>query len=509
MAGNVRSKYMYRSGVPGLDEVMLGGFLRGHSVMIEGYTGTGKTSLGESIIHAGIVQFDEHGVIVTFEQLPETLYRDALSLGWDLRALERQDKLRVVFISPATLVEEVTAQISKVNELISDVDAQRLFIDGINMLETVERDPFLRRRLIDQVIAAFRREGLSVFFSREKPEATPLGAAPESYIADTVIQLTQVLRHHRRIRFLEVIKSRGQDSLNGLHTFTIGPGGVTVYPRQTLPALQPRPVAFGETRAAFGVEPLDQMLQGGLFKRSATLLAGSSGTGKTLLCLQFLIHGAKTGEPGLFVSLEEPVEQVINSARNLAPDVDRLVQSRALTVLQFSPLEVDVNEQIVRVRDAVKSLGVTRLCFDSLSNYQDLLPEVEYKDYVYALLAYVKSLDVTSIFTSEIRELTSVETITPYGTSYLLDNIIMLRFVELANTLRRALVILKTRGSGHANDIREYEITGEGIRILPIDPSVPVPVLSIQQYSHILTGFPLPVERAAREEDKGRKGGKK
>ena len=122
-----------------------------------------------------------------------------------------------------------------------------------------------------------------------------------------------------------------------------------------------------------------------------------------------------------------------------------------------------------------------------------MLPGVEYKDYVFALLSFVKSQGVTALFTNEVRELTEVESITTYGTSYLLDNIIMLRFVELANTLRRAIVVLKTRGSDHANDIREYVITRQGIDIVPIDPGRPVPVLSLQSYSHLLTAFPVPL----------------
>ncbi len=492
----------YETGISGLDEVLRGGFVEGHTVMVEGYTGTGKTVLGMSLIHAGIDRFDEHGVIVSFEQLPEAIYRDASSLGFDLRDLEEKDKLRVIFVSPATLIEEVSAQISRVSDLIADIDARRLFIDGINMLETVERDPYLRRQLIDQVIAAFRREGLNVYFSREKPEASPLGAAVESYIADTVIQLTYVQQQGRRIRYLEVVKSRGQEIVTGLHTFKIGDGGVSVFPRQKAPLVQHQPMAYEESRATFGVPELDEMLGGGVFRRSSTLVAGSSGTGKTLLCLQFVLQGARLGEPGVFISMEEPAEQVLSNARNLAPDVDPLLASRLLTILHLQPLETDVNEQILHVRNAIESLGVKRLVFDSLSNYQDLLPEGSYKDYVFALLSFVKSSGVTSLFTEEIRELTEVERITPFGTSYLLDNIIMLRYVELANALRRAVVVLKTRSSDHADDIREYVITREGIRILPIDPTVSVPVLSFQQYSHILTAFPSP--RGGGDEGRGK-----
>lgn len=433
------------------------------------------------------------------------MYQDALSLGWDLRLLERQNKLRVVFISPATLVDELSAQISRIADLIAEVDARRLFLDGINMLETVERDSYLRRRLIDRVIAAFHREGLNVYFSREKPEAAPLGATPESYIADTVVQLTFMPQRRRRIRCLEIVKSRGQKVVSGLHTFKIDTGGIVVYPRQKTPFLQPQPVAYEEERAAFGVAELDEMLRGGLFKRSATLVAGSSGTGKSMLCLQFLLHGARNGEPGLFVSLEEPAEQIVANARNLAPDVDELLRRGKLLILNLSPLEMDVNEQIIRVRETAADGKVARLVFDALSSYEGLLADVDYKDYVYALLSFIKSSAVTSLFVTEIHELTAVERVTTYGTSYLVDNIVMLRFVELANRLRRAIVILKSRGSDHADDIREYIIGKEGIRILPIDPSMTVPVLALQQYSHVWTGIPRRAGRGRRA--KGRRAG--
>ena len=481
---------IYRTGIPGLDELMVGGFRDDRSVMIEGYTGTGKTVLGMAIIEAGIRERGEPGVIVTFEQPPSDLYDDALSLGWDFRALERQNKLRVIFVSPATLLDELAAQVGRVSELIAEIDARRLYVDGVNMLGTVERDQFRRRQLLIKLIAAIQREGLNIIFSRERPESDPLGTAPESYLADTVIQLSHAQQHGRRTRYLEVVKSRGQEVLTGLHSFKIGRGGVTIYPRQKMPALQTRSLAYGEERAAFGVAPLDEMLRGGLFRRSATLVAGSSGTGKSTLALQFLLHGARQGEPGLFVSLEEPAEQVIENARGVAPDVDGFLEDGTLRVLRLSPLEMDVNEQIVRVREGLADGRVQRLAFDSLSSYENLLADVEYRDYVFALLSFVKSLGVTALFTSEIHSLVGVERITVYGTSYLLDNVILLRFVELANSLRRAVVVLKTRGSDHANDIREYVVTKEGIQILPIGPDVTVPVLSIQQYSHLLTQQP-------------------
>jgi circadian clock protein KaiC len=169
----------------------------------------------------------------------------------------------------------------------------------------------------------------------------------------------------------------------------------------------------------------------------------------------------------------------------------------------MSPLETDINEQIIAVREAISRDEVKRFAFDSLSNYEDLLPEEDYKDYVYAFLAFVKSSGVTSLFTSEIRALTAVERVTSYGTSYLLDNIIMLRFVELENSLRRIIAVLKTRGSSHGNEIREYVISDQGIELVPLDPRVSVPVLSLQQYSHVLTAFPVPRQgrgsRASRE----------
>jgi circadian clock protein KaiC len=349
---------------------------------------------------------------------------------------------------------------------------------------------------------------LNVYLSREKPELAPLGTTPEYYIADTVIQLTYVQQHNRRIRYLEVVKSRGQEVLTGLHTFTVGKGGVTVFPRQKMPGVQPELVVFGADRAAFGVPGLDEMLHGGLLRRSSTLLAGSSGTGKTILSMQFLLHGAKLGEPGLFVTMEEPAVQIIANAESLAPDVQKVVDAGLLTALQLSPLETDINQQIVMVREKMRAVNAKRLVFDSLSNYADVLPEVDYKEYVYALLSFVKGSGITAVFTEEIRELTEVEKVTPFGTSYLLDNIIMLRFVELANSLRRAIVILKTRNTAHASDIREYVIKPEGLEILPLDPNVPVPVLSLQQYSHILTPFPTLFGQQAPSRPRGSRGRK-
>src|SRR6202790_268784 len=277
-----------KTGIQGLDSILLDGIPRTNVILVQGVTGSGKTLLGLEFIYQGIVQYNEPGLIVVFETSPDKLIRDAAEFGWSLDEMQQQKKLQIIFTSPQGFDQELRSPDSLLLETASEMGAKRIFVDGFGLLVP---DPggvnSMRggyRELLQQLMESLSRENLTAMLSLE------IGGAPSSiatvdatdFLADTVIQLGRG-RHGRRVRrSLEVLKSRGQDFEAGEHTLQItSDRGLEVFRRVQAPlrtnAKQP---TSSTMRSVIGVEAVDTLIGGGIFDGSTTMLFGVWGEGK-------------------------------------------------------------------------------------------------------------------------------------------------------------------------------------------------------------------------------------
>src|SRR3984957_17231963 len=278
-----------RTGIAGLDGILLGGIPRNNVILVEGQAGSGKTLLGTEFIYRGITEFNEPGIIVVFEVSPDKLIRDAATLGWDLAELQKQKKLQVIFTSPHVLDQELRSSDSLLLETAGEMGAQRIFIDGIRLLRQASNaaaplpaiGPGSYRNSLQQLIEGLNREHLTAMLSHELgdwSDAQPTSEAAE-FLADTVIRLKRGLHQRRVHRSIEIVKSRGQDYDPGEHTLSIENGkGLEVYRRVQAPLrlnlVQPTST---DRRSVIGVEALDALLGGGIFAGSTTMVVGVSG----------------------------------------------------------------------------------------------------------------------------------------------------------------------------------------------------------------------------------------
>ncbi len=224
------SKDVIKTGIKGLDDILLGGIPRTNVVLLQGVTGSGKTLMGLEFIYNGIVQYNEPGIIVAFETSPNKLVRDAAGFGWNLDELQDQKKLQIVFTTPQVFDQESRSADSLLLETANEMGAQRIFVDGIGLLnrdlDGSKSEGGGYRELLQQLIESLNRENLTAILSLE------LGSAPNSmaaveitdFLADTVIQLGRERKGRRVHRSLEVLKSRGQDYESGEHTMQIRGG---------------------------------------------------------------------------------------------------------------------------------------------------------------------------------------------------------------------------------------------------------------------------------------------
>ncbi len=409
---------LVRTGISGLDGILLGGIPRNNVILVQGETGTGKTLLGTEFIYRGIVEFDEPGMIVIFETSAHKLVRDAAALGWDLEELQTRKQLQIVFTSPEVLEQEVRSPDSLLLETAAEIGAQRIFIDGIGLLNPSPNQAGLPshtarsatyRELPQQIVEALSREKLTALLSHETGNSIDRLLTLESagFLADTVINLSRRTRRGRVQRTLEVVKSRGQDFDAGEHTLTITSGsGLAVYRRVQAPLRlnieQPTSTA---RRSVIGVNALDDLIGGGIFDGSTTMVVGVSGVGKTVLGTQLLREGVmRQGQPGLLVSLDEHPAQILRNSATLGLNLQAQVEAGEIHILFESPQELEIDVHFADIVRLIEKHDIRRLVVDGMSSNSTALADLAlYRDFFHALVAFCKSRLMSTFLITRIR----------------------------------------------------------------------------------------------------------
>ncbi len=463
---------LVRTGIQGLDEVFHGGILPGNVLLVEGTPGAGKTTLGLQFIYLGALLYRQPGIIVTFEEEPEKLYRDALAFGWDLRELERGNLLRVIPSSPEAVREMLEQPESGFARLSRGLGTGRIMVDSVTHFRRITENSQQLRVLLGKFLTGLMRLTRSAVLIKEIESSEGEGANLEEYLTDTVIRLScDRQRQHRRERFLEVIKSRGQRHLAGRHTMRFTDTGLEVYPVcSAVHELAPAPAEEGELLGGLpavqstGVKGLDQMCRGGLPGASSTVIAGSSGTGKSMLACQFLEAGLKARQQALLLALDQPAGRALESGPG--GGLARHLRSGLLDCCAHSLLSLSVNELLHDLRLRLDRDRPQRVAVDGLTHLMQAIDDESYlADYLGALLRLFSLYGVTSVFTLEVDKMFGSFEIDSRRTLGLFDNLILLRYVELDGEIRRAIALLKLRGGDHDKAIQEYVISAAGIEV--------------------------------------------
>jgi circadian clock protein KaiC len=493
-----------QTGIEGLDSIFLGGIPNMNTILVQGVAGSGKTLLGTEFIYRGIKLFDEPGIIVTFEISPEKLVRDAAVFGWDLQELQDQKKLQIIFTSPAVFDEEVRSADSLLFESAKEMGAKRIFIDSIGLLSQLTDDPLADQRItrksyreiLQQLMMGLQREGLVTILSHEMDTYSqwPDSLTAATFVADTVIQLSRVRENRRVRRGIEIIKSRGQDFDGGEHTLHITSKiGLQVFRRVQAPQGRelPQPSSLAR-RSLIGIEALDNLMGGGLFDGSTTMVVGVSGAGKSVLSCQILLEAAhKQGTRGMLVSLDEHPAQIIRNAETLGLDLKGAIDSGLVTILFESPQELDVDAHFARIVRTIEEQKVQRLVIDGMTSYSTSAGSaLLYRDFFHALVAYTKFRLMTTFFNYENPEFLGLSSYMPdFPVSSVVDNLILLNLAEFGPMIRRFLTVVKARASKHEFDSREYVIGPGGLTFLPREEHVEAQ-LPASSYSSILSRAP-------------------
>ncbi len=493
---------LVRTGIEGLDDIMGGGLLRGSVVMVEGSAGTGKTTLGLEFIYRGATEFNEPGVIVLFEVSPDKLVRDAALFGWDLPALERRNLLKIVFTTRQVFQQEIQQADSLLLDETAAIGARRIFVDGLVRRTPGDPDAPRAPEAFHLLAEGLQRERLTAMLGVEaaSSDGASRGAAlPEEFIADTVIQLRIEAIERAVQRSIEIVKARGQDYRMGRHSFSIVDGkGIEVYRRVQAPRDLVREEAAAydtSTRVTTGVPGLDEMMSGGYFLGSTTLVVGITGSGKSVMALQYIAEGARLGERSIMLTLDEPRAQVLRNAATLGIDLTPSIDQGLVRLVYDRPQEIEIDRHFLQLETLVKEFRPRRAVIDSLSTYGSSLGPSgrSFRDFFHAVVALMKEHQVTTIYNHENPELLGMSSVMgPFGVSSLVDNVILLNWVELADTFRQALTIAKMRANAFDRTTRECEVVnGQGMRVLPREiPAGATRRLAFWEYNSLVARSP-------------------
>jgi circadian clock protein KaiC len=462
---------LVKTGIEGLDVVLGGGLVPGQTVLVEGTPGSGKTTLGIQFVINGALQFGEAGLIVTFEQFPAELYRDVAAFGWDLKALEASGNVRVLSTSPQAFQAGLTEAGGFLDEMLREFKIKRLQLDSLTHFARIAESPAYLRTMLTGLLNGLKNKGITSFLLKELAAAESDAIAFEEYMVDASLRLynTPPAGVGEHLRTVEVRKTRGHPHVSGRHPFRILEDGIAVFPHLPPPAGgSPSEGIKAGRRCSTGVEGLDQMLTDGLLDGSACLVAGSAGVGKTILGLHFLHAGAKIGEPGLLVTFQEAPEKVTTFMAGFGMQPDELISRKKLFVRSYSPVQLCMEEFLWQLGKMIETHGIRRLMLDSLSDLEATISDPQMlRDYLFALLRLVERHAVTTLFTAEIPQITGDIQVSQVGYSFMVDTVILMRYVEVESALERVLSVLKSRGTAHDKGLRLFKIGDNGMEVGP------------------------------------------
>ena len=458
------------TGVHGFDEILGGGIPEFSFNIIAGTPGCGKTTLAHQIVFANstvkkpALYFTVLGepALKMLRYQQQYSFFDEAKLGKAIRFINLSDV--VVEKDLNAVLEEIVKQVTAANPGIVVVDSFRTVVRKAQADKSEgEMQSFIQR--LAQFLTSW--EATTFLVGEYVPEE--MRDNPVFTVADGLFWLSQLTERNSVVRKLQIFKLRGQASVPGLHTFRIKDDGLQAFSRALgLDGKKINPLR-GPRRLSVGIPELDKMMDGGLLEGDSLLVAGPSGTGKSALATQFIAAGLRHGEPAVMALFEERPQGYVDRADSLGLHLKTPQVKGKLEILYLRPLDLSVDEITQQILKAVERVGAKRLVIDSLVGFEMALApgfREDFRESLYRMIVALTGAGVTVVTTVEVEDSFTALQFSHYTVSFLTDDIIRLRYVEIDGQLRKVMVVIKMRGGNHSKDIREYVITDKGMVII-------------------------------------------
>jgi circadian clock protein KaiC len=467
--------------VPGFDTVLGGGLPEYSFNLIAGGPGSGKTILAHQIMFAN-ASVERPALYFTVLGEPtlkmlryqrQFKYFDPDLAGSAIQFVNLSSE--VMERNLGEVLDRIVAEIERAKPGIVVVDSFRT-ISGHQggALAPIELDKFVQRLALHLTTWEATSFLLGEYAVEEQRN-------PVFTVADGIFWLSQATDRNSVVRKLQVIKTRGRAPMPGLHTFRITDDGLQIFPR--IPEHTRLRHEQQRERLSTGVPGMDEMIGGGIVAGDAVMLTGPAGSGKSTVATQFIAEGLRQGETAVIAVFEEYPEDYLARADARDSEVGRMIHEKKLELIYLRPLDLSVDEALAAILEAVKRLGATRIVIDSLSGFEVALAPTfreDFRESLYRLVGTLTATGVTVFMTAEVAEGFSEVRFTSEKVSFITDEIIVQRYVEIEGELKRVMAVIKMRGSDHSHEFRLYEITANGVHVG--EP--------LKEYDGIITGVP-------------------
>jgi circadian clock protein KaiC len=457
------------TGVPGLDDILGGGISEFSFNVIAGTPGCGKTTMAHQIAFANgtpknpALYFTVLGepVIKMLRYQQQFSFFDDSKLGKEVRFVNLSDVALEKDLN--AVLEEIVKQVTTANAGVVIVDSFRtLARKATSDVGEVEVQSFIHR--LGQFLTSWQA---TTFLIGEYVDEEIRDNSLFTMV-DGIFWLSQVSERNSVVRKLQIMKLRGQATVPGLHTVRIGDDGLQAFSR-TLGLTTNKAKSARRRRLSTGIPDLDKMLGGGIIEGDSVLVAGPSGTGKSALATQFIAEGLRKGEAGIMAIFEERPEGYTQRADSFGLNLKAAEQRGTLELLYLRPLDLSVDETMQAILDAISRVGAKRLVIDSLVGFEMALApgfRADFRESLYRMIGALTGAGITILSTVEVEDNFTSLQFSHYAISFLTDDIVRLRYVEIDGQLRKTMVVIKMRGGNHSKDIREYVITDKGVVVI-------------------------------------------
>jgi len=458
------------TGIRGLDEITMGGLPQGRPTLVCGSAGCGKTLLGIEFLVRGAVEFNEPGVLMAFEESENELASNVTSLGMDLRRLAARKKLHIDSVRIERSEIEETGQYDlsglfiRLGAAIDSIRAKRVVLDTIEVLFAGLTNHAIVRSELRRLFRWLKDKGVTAIVTAERGNGTITRFGLEEYVADCVILLDHRVTDQICTRRLRVVKYRGSSHGTNEYPFLVGKEGITVLPITSMGL----DYQASTRRVSSGVPRLDTMLGGqGYYLGSSVLISGAAGSGKTSLAAAFAQSTCQRGERCLYLAFEESPSQILRNMRSIGFHLEPFVKQGLLQFHAARPTNQGLESHLAQIDELARAFRPAGVVVDPVTSLVVAGNIEEVKAALARLTDLLKARHTTTVYTS-LTAGGDAEEQSEVGISSLMDTWLLVRNLESDGERTRGLYILKSRGMGHSNQVREFVLSDKGIQLLDV-----------------------------------------
>lgn len=461
------------SGIDGLDEITDGGFPKGRPTLICGGAGCGKTLLSMQFLIKGITEYNEPGVFMSFEEPSDDLTLNVKSLGFDLEKLKADKKLVVDYVRvERSEIEEageydLDGLFIRLGHAIDSIKATRVVLDTIESLFAGLDNQAILRAELRRLFHWLKTKGVTAIITGERGEATLTRQGLEEYVSDCVIVLDHRVIEQVSTRRMRIVKYRGSTHGTNEYPFLIDADGISVLPITSLKLNN----EVSSDIISTGVPGLDEMFEGGGFYRGSNILvSGTAGTAKTTVGCYFADEQCKKNERVIYFAFEESPQQLVRNMKSIGIDLEKHIKKGNLQIHSSRPSLNGLELHLLTLRKLIKEYKPTTIVIDPISNLITVGSQQEVRSMLVRLIDMLKANNITALFTSLNKQTDNFRPdLAEESVSSLVDTWITVRDMEGIGERNRGIFIIKARGMGHSNQVREFIITSKGIELLDVE----------------------------------------